>query len=167
VLRFGAGRRVGQGRLAPRLLARLSRLLAPAPERSSRLGAAGNSRAYFRRAIERGNLVVAKVTAREIGRISLVEALELTALVARHDPKRHRRYAPRWLWRYLGESESITIDDDAVAVGLLLALGGERQDEAFLALLGMAEQSSSDLSPTALRRGLPASRGARPRAGRA
>jgi hypothetical protein len=90
-------------------------------------------------AIERGSLVVAEVTAREIGRISLVEALELTALVARHDPKRHGRFAARWLWRYLVESESITIDDAAVAVGLLLALGGKRHDEALLALQAMAE----------------------------
>jgi hypothetical protein len=77
--------------------------------------------------------------------------LELTALVAKRDPKRHRRLAARWLWRYLGESESITIDDAAVAVGLLLALGGPRHDEAFVALLGMAERASSDRSPAALR----------------
>jgi polynucleotide 5'-kinase involved in rRNA processing len=101
-------------------------------------------RAIFQRAIERGNLVVAEVTAREIGRISLVEALELTALVARRDPKRHRRFAARWLWRYLSESESVTIDDAAVAVGCLLALGGKRHDEALLALLGMAEQAIAE-----------------------
>jgi hypothetical protein len=53
--------------------------------------------------------------------LTLVEAVELTALVAKRDPKRHRRYAARWLWRYLGESEQVTIDDAAVAVGLLLA----------------------------------------------
>jgi hypothetical protein len=90
----------------------------------------------LRRAIERGNLPVADITSREIGRINLVEALELTALIAKRDPKRHRRYAVRWLWRYLGESESVMIDDAAVAVGLLLALGGKRHDEALLALLG-------------------------------
>ena len=41
------------------------------------LGNAGNSsRAYFQRAVERGNLVVAEITgAHEIGRLSLVEAL--------------------------------------------------------------------------------------------
>jgi hypothetical protein len=99
--------------------------------------------AYSRRAIYGGNLVVAEITAREIGRINLVEALELTALIAKRDPKRHRHFAARWLWRCLGESEAITIDDAAVAVGLLLALGGPRHDEALLALLGMTERASS------------------------
>jgi hypothetical protein len=28
----------------------------------------------------------------------------LTALIAKRDPKRHQRFAARWLWRYLGES---------------------------------------------------------------
>jgi hypothetical protein len=83
---------------------RRSRLRAPAPERSPRLGTAGNPRAHFKRAIDRGNLVVAEITAREIGRINLVEALELTALLAKRDPKRHKRFASRWLWRSLGES---------------------------------------------------------------
>jgi hypothetical protein len=50
----------------------------------------------FGRAIERGNLVIAETTAREIGNISLVEALELTALIARKDPRRHGRAATHW-----------------------------------------------------------------------
>jgi hypothetical protein len=45
----------------------------------------------FRRALERGNLLVAEATAKEIGRISLAEALELTALIARKAPRRHPR----------------------------------------------------------------------------
>jgi hypothetical protein len=111
----------------------------------------GTPRAYFQRAIERGNLVVAEVTAREIGRISLVEAMELTALVAKRDPQRHSRFAARWLFRYLQESDQITIDDCAVAVGLLLTLGGPRHDEALLALLGIVERASGARSPTAPR----------------
>jgi hypothetical protein len=55
--------------------------------------------------IDRGNLVVAEITAREMGRLTLVEALELTARVARRDPKRHRRFAARWLFCYLSTSE--------------------------------------------------------------
>jgi hypothetical protein len=35
------------------------------------------------------NLLVAEATAREIGQVSLVEALELTALIARKAPRRH------------------------------------------------------------------------------
>jgi len=44
--------------------------------------AQGHPRTAFRRAIERGNLVVAEIEAREVGQLDLGEALELTALVA-------------------------------------------------------------------------------------
>ncbi|HZV27152.1 MAG TPA: hypothetical protein VFG00_12780 [Acidothermaceae bacterium] len=48
-----------------------------------------------RRAIERGNLLIAETTAREIGRLSLMEALELTALIAVKDTRRHGRVSAR------------------------------------------------------------------------
>jgi hypothetical protein len=41
--------------------------------------------------IERGNLLVAETTLRETGRVTLVEALQLTALIAVKDPRRHAR----------------------------------------------------------------------------
>jgi hypothetical protein len=44
---------------------------------------------------ERGNLLVAEATARELPRISLAEALELTLLIARKDPRRHPRVHSR------------------------------------------------------------------------
>jgi hypothetical protein len=47
--------------------------------------------------------MVAEVTAREIGRITLAEALELTILIARRDPRRHQRVAVHWLQRYIDE----------------------------------------------------------------
>jgi len=39
------------------------------------------------------------VTAREIGRVTIAEALELTALVARKQPEPFGRLAARWLSR--------------------------------------------------------------------
>jgi hypothetical protein len=67
-----------------------------APERSDVDLAGGRPRTVFRRALEYVNLLVAEATAREIGHVSLVEALELTLLIARKDPRRHRRVAARW-----------------------------------------------------------------------
>jgi hypothetical protein len=52
------------------------------------VGEHGHARTAFRRAIERGNLVVAELDAREIGRLDLGEALELTALVVLRDRDR-------------------------------------------------------------------------------
>jgi NAD(P)H-dependent FMN reductase len=79
---------------------------------------------------------------RELGRPTLVELLELTALIAAKDPKRYRRVAARWVFRYLQEHESASLEDvQAVAVGLS-ALGGARHDEALAALRGLAEEAT-------------------------
>jgi len=54
------------------------------------------------------------VTAREIGRVTIAEALELTALVARKKPHRYGRFAARWLCLYLEEQEKSTLEDVAL-----------------------------------------------------
>ena len=94
----------------------------------------GHPLAVFRRAIEAGNVLVAEATARELGRIGLGEALELTALVARHDRVRGRRVAARWLERWLAETPAPTIDEAAMVVGNLAALGGGSHGTALAAL---------------------------------
>ena len=48
--------------------------------------AQGHPRTIFGRAIKSRNLVVAEMTARELGRLSLDESLALTALVACQEP---------------------------------------------------------------------------------
>jgi hypothetical protein len=55
------------------------------------------------------------VTAREIGRVTIAEALELTALVARKQPERDGRFAARWLCLWLEEHEKATLNDVAWA----------------------------------------------------
>jgi hypothetical protein len=95
--------------------------------------AQGNPRTIFRRAIEHGNLLVAEVTVREIGAVSLGEALELTALIAKQDRARSDRYRVRWFQRFL-EQRNPSIDDAGLVASSLSALGGERHAEA-LALL--------------------------------
>ena len=49
--------------------------------------------------------MLAEVTAREVGRVTMAEALELTALVARKQPHRYDRFAGRWLCLWLEEHE--------------------------------------------------------------
>jgi hypothetical protein len=51
----------------------------PAPEGEGHVTAQGHPRAIFNRAIERGNLLVAETTARQMGRVSPVEALDLSS----------------------------------------------------------------------------------------
>jgi hypothetical protein len=47
----------------------------------------------FRRALEPGNLIGAEATAKELPRLGLADALELTLLIARKEPRRHPRVA--------------------------------------------------------------------------
>jgi hypothetical protein len=85
--------------------------------------------------LERGNLLVAEATAREVGVLDLREALELTALVAEHDRPRSERYTVRWLLRYLDAAGvAPTIGEAAFVAACLAALGGQRHDEALSAL---------------------------------
>jgi hypothetical protein len=104
------------------------------------LTAEGHPRAIFSRAIERGNLAVAEITAREIGRISLMEALELTALIALKDRRRLSRVGARWVRRFLDEHPAATIQEVALAATALAALGGPGHDDAAVSLVALTER---------------------------
>jgi hypothetical protein len=98
----------------------------------------GHPRTIFRRALERRNLLVAEATAREVGILSLREALELTALIAEHDRPRSERYMVRWLARYLDAAQAPKMDEIALIAACLAALGGHRHAEALAALRAVA-----------------------------
>jgi hypothetical protein len=104
------------------------------------LTAQGHPRVIFKRACERGNLLVAETTAREIGRISLQEALWLTALIALKDPRRAPRVAARWLQRFLDEHPRATIEEAALAASALAALGGPGHEDAAASLISIADR---------------------------
>jgi hypothetical protein len=67
------------------------------------LPAQGHPSAIFSRAIERGNLLVAEASAREVGNLTLEEPLRLLFLYAEKDPIKYERAALRWLARYAAE----------------------------------------------------------------
>jgi hypothetical protein len=106
------------------------------------LTAQGHARSIFKRAIENGNVLVAEMTARELGRITLEEALDLTVLVVEKDPGRRSRYLVRWLRRLLQEDENLTIEEAGLAASALAALGGRGDAEALASLSAMAERAS-------------------------
>jgi hypothetical protein len=96
----------------------------------------------FRRALERQNLMGAEATAKELPRLGLGDALELTLLIAREDARRHPRVAARWLLRYLEEDDEATIDELVFASSCLAALTGNRYQEAAQALRDMTEKAT-------------------------
>jgi hypothetical protein len=72
--------------------------------------------------------------AREAGRLDLGEALELTALVALRDRPRSRRFAARWLQRWLEQRPAPLIDEIVMVAGSLDALGGPLHADALESL---------------------------------
>src|SRR5947208_1629219 len=130
--RYAKGDRAAKAALSPRVCGRIpgEARLDSTPPLGPRRGAAstsqGHPRTIFRRALERDNLVLAEVTAREIGRVTIAEALELTALVARKQPERYGRFAARWLCLWLEEHEKATLEEVALLVS---NLRGAREPE--------------------------------------
>ena len=86
--------------------------------------------------------MLAEVTAREIGRVTIAEALELTALVARKQPQRYGRFAARWLCLYLEEPEKATLEDVALLVSNLRSLASSKDHASALAILRKAARQS-------------------------
>jgi hypothetical protein len=82
--------------------------------------------------------VLAEVAAREIGRVTIAEALELTALVGRKQPHRYGRFAARWLCLYLEEHEKATLEDVALLVSNLQSLATSTDHAPALAILRKA-----------------------------
>jgi hypothetical protein len=61
------------------------------------------ARGRFQRAINRRHLLAAEMAAREMGGLSLADALSLCELLANVDPTRYERAALRWLQRFIEE----------------------------------------------------------------
>jgi hypothetical protein len=90
------------------------------------VGAAGTSHGTFQRACARGNLNVALATARELGRLTLEDALALTELLARVGDARFEAAAVRWVARY-AEERRPALASLRLAVALVAALADERE----------------------------------------
>jgi hypothetical protein len=63
----------------------------------------GTARGRFQRAIHRRDVQAAEMAAREMGGLSLADALSLCEVLANADPARYERAALRWLQRFIDE----------------------------------------------------------------
>ena len=113
------------------------------PEGGGASTSQGHPYAIFERAMNCRNVLSALAGAKDLPQLSLADALELTVLVARKDPRRHDRVASRWLLRLLEEDPHATIDEAALAASSLVALTGVAHEEAAETLRAMSERASS------------------------
>lgn len=112
------------------------------PEGGGASTSQGRSYGVFQKAIQRRNVVAAVAAARELPQLSLLDALELTMLIARKDSSRYPRVAARWLQRLLEEHPEATIEEAALAASCLVALPGAGYREATQTLKALAETAT-------------------------
>jgi hypothetical protein len=81
----------------------------------------GTAYGRFSRAVQRGNVLEAETAARELGNLTLADALSLCELLAARDPQRFERAARRWLQRFI-EERSPSLPELALATAALSEL---------------------------------------------
>jgi hypothetical protein len=87
----------------------------------------GTAAGRFQRAIVRGHVLAAEIAAREMGGLSLADALSLCELLAKVDPARYERVALRWLGRFI-EERSPPLTEVALAASALAELRHGRRN---------------------------------------
>ena len=81
----------------------------------------GTAHGRFQRAIHRRHVQAAEIAAREMGGLSLADAISLCELLANTDPARYERAALRWLQRFI-EERSPPLTEVSLAASALAEL---------------------------------------------
>jgi hypothetical protein len=101
----------------------------------------GTAYARFARALQRGNVFQAELAAREIGHLSLAEALSLCELLAARDPQKFERAARRWPRRFIQE-RSPSLPEIALASAALSDMRHGRRGAGAQALRSLLRSAS-------------------------
>jgi hypothetical protein len=73
-------------------------------------------------ALERGDATAAIAAAKQMGGLSLGDALALCVVLSERDPGRFRRAAPRWLARFVDECADVSLEEAQLVSAALAAL---------------------------------------------
>lgn len=90
----------------------------------------GTAHGRFARAIRRGHLNAAEMAAREMGGLSLGDALKLALLIAEAEPQRWPRTAARLHARLVTEAPRIGVRESTLALAAIDALVGPFREPA-------------------------------------
>ena len=87
----------------------------------------GSAQGRFTRAIQRRNLFQAELAIRELGSLSLLDALDYLDLLAEVRPEKLERAAVRWHGRLAAELQTLTLAESHLALAAVASLcAGER-----------------------------------------
>jgi hypothetical protein len=93
----------------------------------------GSAYGRFRRALDGGNLTVARAAATELDFVSLPDALEIVLLLV-DERTRFRRAALRWYARYCSDLPDVGFEEAQAVLACLAGLTGRRPKAAASAL---------------------------------
>jgi len=103
----------------------------------------------YRRALERRHIFGAEIALRELGYVSLRDALGLLALYAAEESPKYGKAATRWLGRLALESDDLALDDLHLAASALQALP-RRPDSALRVLTDLSRHPAPADKPGTL-----------------
>jgi hypothetical protein len=86
--------------------------------------------ADFQRAVQQGNVMRAEAAARQLGQLTLDNALRLLFLYAEKDPMKYERAALRWLGRYVTEGNGVSLLKAQLALAALAELRAVEREAA-------------------------------------
>ncbi len=110
----------------------------PSPQRQIVMTSQGSTYGRFQRAMRRPQLFHVDLAARELGHLSLADALSLALLIAEAEPQCWPRAAARWHARFVLEAKGIGLDESALAFTAVAALRGKHRQLAALTLQQLA-----------------------------
>jgi hypothetical protein len=106
----------------------------------------GTAHGRFQRAIQRRNLFLAELPIRELGTLSLIDALAYLELLAELGSAKLERAAIRWHGRLETEAATLTLGESQLALAALASLcAGER--DALKIVRGVLRRAKPTLLP--------------------
>lgn len=122
----------------------------PWPRRRPPMTSQGTARGRFGRAIRDRHLARAEMAVREMGRLSLADALSLLLLIGEFEPERWPRAAARWHARFVLEARGIDLDEVELVLAAVRALCGPHSELAAQTLRQLAYAHGLDTVVAAL-----------------
>ena len=118
------------------------------------MGEHRSAHAVFQHAVERRNLLSAEAAARELGRLSLADALDFLLLLSEKDPARFDPAAARWHARFVLEGKRLRLADSQLLLGAVAGLARPAPVIALDTIRALAEQVHATAVAAVVRRRL-------------
>ena len=105
----------------------------------------GTAYGRFQRALRNGQVFQAELAARELGGLTLADALRLTILYADAEPEKFSRAAARWHARLVADA-GLDLLEAQLALSALLLLAGSERNRATDLLIRLGRRHAINLT---------------------